>query len=93
MPFVRVRALDAVQYQDVCMGITGAIGTSYSVIGGTMIIPTSVRELILQRLDYTYIDPGVVVPPEPIRSQPGFITHIKPERFTGTGPWSQAHGS
>ena len=46
MPFVRVRAPDAVQYQDVCTGITGAIGTSASVIGGTMIIPTSVRELI-----------------------------------------------
>ena len=178
MPFVRVRAPDAVQYQDVCTGITGAIGTSYSVIGGTMIIPTSVRELIasgplahlttinpdgspqvtviwvgieddefvcahmgvwkkvqnmqreprvalsmighgknalglqeylvvygqaritegggadlLQRLASTYIGRGVVFRPEPICSQPGFITHIKPERFTCTGPWSQAHGS
>ena len=49
MPFARVRAPDAVQYQDVCTGITAAIGTSYSVIGGTMIIPTSVRELIASR--------------------------------------------
>ena len=32
MPFVRVRALYAVQYQDVCTGIIGAIGTSYSVL-------------------------------------------------------------
>ena len=43
MPFARVRAPDAVQYQDVCTGITGAIGTSYSVIGGTMIIPKPTR--------------------------------------------------
>jgi hypothetical protein len=32
MPFVRVRAPTAVQYRDVCMGVTGAIGTSYSVL-------------------------------------------------------------
>src|SRR5262249_39395207 len=48
---------------------------------------------LLQRLASTYIDPGVIFPPEPIRSQPGYITHIAPQRFTGTGPWSQAHGS
>jgi PPOX class probable F420-dependent enzyme len=164
MPFVRVRAPDAVQYRDVCTGVTGAIGTSYSVIGGTMIIHLTTINLdgspqvtvvwvgieddefvcahmgvwkkvqnmqreprvalsmlgqaknalglheylvvygqariiegggaaLLQRLAYSYIGPGVVFPPEPIRSQPGFITHIKPERFTGTGPWNQAHGS
>ena len=32
MPFVRVRAPNAVQYRDVCTGVTGAIGTSYSVL-------------------------------------------------------------
>ena len=48
---------------------------------------------LLPRLAHVYISPTVVFPPEPIRSQPGFITHIKPERFTGTGPWSQAHRS
>ena len=178
MPCARVRAPDAVQCQDVCTGITAASGTSYSVIGGTMIIPTSVRELIasgplahlttinldgspqvtvvwvgieddefvcahmgvwkkvqnmqreprvalsmlghgknalglqeylvvyglariteggaadlLQRLASTYIGPGVVFPLEPIRSQPGYITHIAPQRFTGTGPWSSTHGA
>jgi PPOX class probable F420-dependent enzyme len=48
---------------------------------------------LLQRLASTCISPTVVFPPEPIRSQPGYITHIAPQRFTGTGPWSQSHGS
>ena len=46
---------------------------------------------LLQRLAYTYIRPTVVFPPEPIRSQSGYITGISPERFTGTGPWNEAH--
>ena len=66
-----------------------------------MIIPASVRDLIasgpLAHLTTinpdTYISPTIVFPPEPIRSQSGYITHIAPQRFTGTGPWSQAHGS
>jgi hypothetical protein len=48
---------------------------------------------LLQRLAYTYINPTVVFPPEPIRSQPGYITHIAPQRFTGARLWSSAHGS
>ena len=32
MPFVRVRVPNAVQYRDICTGVTGAIGTSYSVL-------------------------------------------------------------
>jgi hypothetical protein len=61
--------------------------------------PISVRDLIasgpLAHLTTINPDgsPKVVFPPEPIRSQPGYITHIAPQRFTGTGPWSSAHGS
>ena len=43
---------------------------------------------LLQRLAYIYMAPDVVFPPEPIRSQPGYITHITPRRFAGAGPWS-----
>src|SRR5262245_30979208 len=32
MPFVHVRAPNAVQYRDVCTRVTGAIATSYSVL-------------------------------------------------------------
>ena len=61
------------------------------VYGQARITEGSAADL-LQCLAYTYLSPTVVFPPEPIRSQPGYITHIKPERFTSTGPWSEAHG-
>ncbi len=64
----------------------------YLVVYGRARITEGGGAALLQRLAYTYIGPEVVFPPEPIRSQPGYITHIVPQRFRGTGPWSQAHG-
>jgi len=65
----------------------------YLVVYGQARITEGGTADLLQRLAYTYIGPGVVFPPGPIYSQPGYLTHIKPEHFIGTGPWSQAHGS
>jgi PPOX class probable F420-dependent enzyme len=65
----------------------------YLVVYGQARITEGGAADLLQRLAYTYIGPEVVFPPEPIRSQRGYITHIAPQRFTGTGPWSQTHGS
>jgi PPOX class probable F420-dependent enzyme len=64
----------------------------YLVVYGQALITEGGGAALLQRLAYTYIGPEVVFPPEPIRSQPGYITRIAPQRFTGNGPWSQAHG-
>jgi hypothetical protein len=41
--------------------------------------------IILQRLADTYIGQSVVFPPEPIRSQPGCITHIAPNALQAPG--------
>ncbi|MDP1548033.1 MAG: hypothetical protein Q8L87_18640 [Anaerolineales bacterium] len=38
-----------------------------------------------QRLAHVYIGPDVEFPPESVRNQPGFITHIVPQRFAGVG--------
>jgi PPOX class probable F420-dependent enzyme len=43
---------------------------------------------LLQRLAHVYMGPDVVFPPEPYRSNPGYVTRIKPIRFAGIGPWS-----
>jgi hypothetical protein len=64
----------------------------YLVVYGQARITEGGAADLLQRLAYTYISQTVVFPPEPIRSQPGYVTHITPQRFTGTGPWSSAHG-
>jgi hypothetical protein len=49
------------------------------------------RLAFLERLIYTLINPTVIFSPEPIRSRPGSMTHIAPQRFAGMEPWSQAH--
>jgi PPOX class probable F420-dependent enzyme len=64
----------------------------YLVVYGQARITEGGAAALLQRLAYIYLGPGVEFPPEPIRSQPGYITRIGPERFTGTGPGSQGHG-
>ena len=64
----------------------------YLVVYGQARITEGGAADLLQRLAYTYISPTVVFPPEPIRSQSGYITRISPERFAGTGPWNDAHG-
>ena len=45
---------------------------------------------LLQRLARVYLGPNVEFPPPAFRSQPGYITHLKPTRFGGIGPWSPA---
>jgi len=52
----------------------------YLVVYGRARITEGGGAALLQRLAYTYIGPAVV------------ITHIQPERFTGTGPWGQPRG-
>jgi len=42
---------------------------------------------LLHRLGQVYIGPGADFPPAAMRSQLGFVTRIRPERFAGVGPW------
>src|SRR4051812_32674582 len=51
-----------------------AIGLQeYLVVYGRAYITEGGGAELLQRLAYTYIHPSAVFPPEPIRSQPGYI--------------------
>src|ERR1700691_1229384 len=43
---------------------------------------------LLQRLAKIYLGPKADFPPASMRSIPGFVTRIAPERFTGVGPWA-----
>ena len=45
---------------------------------------------LLARLARIYIGPQADFPPPPLRSRPGFVTHIRPDRFGGVGPWAKA---
>ena len=45
---------------------------------------------LLARLAQIYIGPGADFPPAALRSRPGFVTHIRPDRFGGIGPWAKA---
>jgi PPOX class probable F420-dependent enzyme len=60
----------------------------YLVVHGKARVTEGGAADLLQRLAYIYMGPDVVFPPEPYRSQPGFIIHIAAERFGGVGPWS-----
>jgi len=61
----------------------------YLVVYGHARITEGGAADLLQRLAHLYMGPDVVFPPEPYRSNPGFITRITPERFAGVGPWSE----
>lgn len=65
------------------MGLEG-----YLVVYGEARITEGGAAALLQRLARIYLGPGVEYPPEPFRGRPGYITHIKPHRFAGLGPWS-----
>ena len=59
----------------------------YVVINGTARITEGGAADLLQKLAYTYIAPNVKFPP--MDNPPaGFITHIRPEKFGGVGPWA-----
>lgn len=60
----------------------------YLVVYGKARITEGGAAAILQRLARIYMSPDAVFPPEPLRSRPGYVTRINPERLAGVGPWS-----
>jgi PPOX class probable F420-dependent enzyme len=64
----------------------------YLVAHGSARITEGGAADLLQQLARTYLGPDVVFPPEPLRSRPGYITHITPRRFSGIGPWNPDQG-
>jgi PPOX class probable F420-dependent enzyme len=61
----------------------------YLVVYGQARITEGGAAALLQRLAHIYLGPTVEFPPAPMRDQPGYITRISPQRFTGVGPWNQ----
>jgi PPOX class probable F420-dependent enzyme len=47
---------------------------------------------LLQRLAPLYLGPKAEFPPASMRSIPGYITRITPDRFSGIGPWAAKIG-
>jgi PPOX class probable F420-dependent enzyme len=64
----------------------------YLVVYGRARITEGGAAAVLQRLARIYLGPDVEFPPEPFRSQPGFIAHIAAERYAGIGPWQPRQG-
>ena len=65
----------------------------YLVVYGKARITEGGAVEVLQRLARVYLGPTVEFPPEALRSEPGFITHITPERYAGIGPWQPGSAS
>lgn len=61
----------------------------YLVVYGKAYLTEGGAANLLQRLAHVYLGPNVEFPPESVRNQAGFITHIVPERFTGNGNWNE----
>ncbi len=59
----------------------------YLVVYGNAHITEGGGADLLQRLAHLYLGPTVEFPPEPFRSQPGYVTHITPLRLAGVGDW------
>lgn len=59
----------------------------YLVVHGNAHVTEGGGADLLQRLAHAYLGPAVEFPPEPFRSRPGYVTHITPSRFAGTGDW------
>jgi len=64
----------------------------YLVVYGRARITEGGAAALLQRLARIYLGPDVAFPPEPLRSRPGYVTRIRPERFAGSGPWNVRPG-
>jgi PPOX class probable F420-dependent enzyme len=47
---------------------------------------------LLQRLTPLYLGPKAEFPPASMRSIPGYVTRIAPDRFSGIGPWAAKSG-
>jgi PPOX class probable F420-dependent enzyme len=60
----------------------------YLVVHGKARVTEGGAADLLQRLARIYMNPDAVFPPEPYRSQSGYILRIAPDRFGGVGPWS-----
>ncbi len=60
----------------------------YLVVYGNARITEDGAAALLQRLAHIYLGPEVEFPPEPYRTNPGYITRITPTRFSGIGPWA-----
>ena len=68
--------------------VTNPMGLrEYLVVHGTARITEGGAPDLLQELAYIYIGPGVNFPPMP-DPPPGYITHIRPEKLGGIGPWT-----
>ena len=68
--------------------VSNAIGMrNYAVVYGQARITEGGAPKLLQRLAYTYVEPGVTFPPRP-DPPPGYITRLRVERVTGQGPWA-----
>ncbi len=61
----------------------------YLVVYGKAYLTEGGAADLLQRLAHVYLGPDVEFPPESVRNQTGFITHIVPERFAGNGNWNK----
>ena len=63
--------------------------TEYLVVYGRARIEEGGAPELLQKLAHIYIGSGVKFPP--MENPPaGFITRIRPSRFSGVGPWAPA---
>jgi len=72
---------------------TNAMGLrEYVVAYGTATIAEGGAAALLQRLARVYLGPDVAFPPESVRHLPGFVMHIRPDRFAGIGPWNPGQG-
>jgi PPOX class probable F420-dependent enzyme len=60
----------------------------YLVVYGTARITEGGAAALLQQMAHIYLGPNVEFPPPSVRSRPGFIMHVQPERYAGVGPWS-----
>ncbi len=58
----------------------------YLVVHGDARITEGGAADLLQKLAYVYIGPGVKFPPMD-NPPPGYVTHIRPRRYSGVGPW------
>jgi PPOX class probable F420-dependent enzyme len=60
----------------------------YVVIYGNARVTEGGAVALLQRLARIYLGPNADFPPAAMRNTPGYITRIRPARFTGIGPWN-----
>jgi PPOX class probable F420-dependent enzyme len=60
----------------------------YMVAYGNARITEGAAVPLVQRLAKIYLGPKADFPPASMRSIPGFVTRIAPDRFSGVGPWA-----